>query len=109
MFKVMIRYLIISLCVIISGCYLFIIGENVAIVTGEVNGKCVLTFEPFGLDEPRRYYTREIEGVFSADFTVSPKAAKYNLYVTCSGSVVHSAVVKIPEESNKLHLGRLVI
>ncbi|MCJ8322223.1 MAG: hypothetical protein MJK12_21530 [Colwellia sp.] len=109
MFKVMIRYLILSLGVIISGCSLFATGENVAIVTGEVNGKCVLTFEPLGLIESKHYYSREIQGVFSADFTISPRDAKYNLYVTCSGAVVHSEVVQIPEESDKLQLGKLVI
>ena len=105
----MIRYLIISLSVIISGCSLFEIGDNVAIVTGEINRKCDLTLEPFGLDEPQQYYSRKIEGTFSADFTIAPKATKYNLYVTCSGSVVHSEVVKIPEENYKLQLGSLVI
>jgi hypothetical protein len=109
MFKVMIRYFILSLGVIISGCSLFGAGENVAIVTGEVNGKCILTFEPFRLVESQLYYTREIGGVFSADFTISPNSEKYNLSVTCSGSVVHSEVVQIPEESDKLQLGKLVI
>jgi len=109
MFKVMIRYLILSLGVIISGCSLFGTGENVAIVTGEVDGKCILTFEPFGLVESQLYYTRDIDGIFSSSFTISPRPAKYNLSVTCSGSVVHSEVVKIPEESDKLQLGKLVI
>ena len=104
----MIRYFILSLGVIISGCSLLGAGENVAIVTGEVNGKCILTFQPFGV-ESQLYYTREIGGVFSADFTISPRSAKYNLSVICSGSVVHSEVVKIPEESDKLQLGKLVI
>uniref|UniRef100_UPI00131A2B84 hypothetical protein n=1 Tax=Pseudoalteromonas sp. T1lg76 TaxID=2077103 RepID=UPI00131A2B84 len=109
MFKGMIRYLILSLGVFISGCSLFKIGENVAIATGEVDGKCILMFKPVGLVEPQNYYFREVNGNFSEIFTISPKAEKYNLSVNCQGKSILSTLVKYPEEADKLQLGKLAI
>lgn len=96
------RYLIaLGLTMIVSSCIL--IGDGMFLVKGEltglaVNETCLLSLNLNSEEKTPHWRTRGVSGNFSADFTVSPYSAIYQIKVSCNGKIVASRDVRYPED-----------
>lgn len=107
MFNQMFRLIFLA-SILLSGCSMFVIGDNVAIVTGETPEDCVVTLKPESDDSEKHFYNRNVNGIFSESFTISPSPDIYTLKISCSGKTVIFKQVKLPKESAKLNIGKVV-
>ena len=107
MFNQMFRLVFLAI-VLISGCSMFVIGDNVAIVSGETSEDCLVTLQPTSSDTSKHFYKRKVNGTFSESFTISPSPDTYILKVSCKGETVLFKQVKLPQESEKLNVGKVL-
>ena len=107
MFNQMFRLIVLA-SVLLSGCSMFVMGDNVAIVTGETSKDCLVTLKPESDDSAKHFYNRKVNGIFSESFTISPFPDIYTLKISCNGKAVIFKQIKLPKESANLNVGKLV-
>ncbi|WHI46440.1 hypothetical protein ACJJIW_20750 [Microbulbifer sp. JMSA004] len=81
----------------LTGCVSFNMGDGMFIVQGSTAGDCLLSISKQD-DSLVSHNIREVAGLFSQDFVVSPNEEKYSASLLCDNQVLRQKTFVYPTE-----------